>query len=200
MTTLSVLIATIPERKGKFRLLLKDLQKQAEGLAVEILVDDRPKGELSIGSKRQALLERATGNYICYHDDDDWHSGDYLSRLVEAANKAPDCIGFHVRVVGMGRSSNGAGSDKLASCSNQWEAWGENVGGFDYVRTIYHKTPVLREYALKIGFKDMRFAEDHDYSLRLKVSGLLRVEEYVPHPLYIYRFKREPFRRKYGIT
>ena len=196
---LSILIATVPERGSKYRRLIADLEKQAQGLPVEILTDDRLKGVVSVGAKRQSLLERACGLYVCFHDDDDWHSEDYVSSLVEAAGKAPDCIGFEVEVVGMGRSGQGHGSHKLASCSNEWAEWGENVGGYDYVRTIYHKTPVRREHALAIGFKDMRFAEDHDYSKRLKESGLLRTSVFIPRPLYIYRFKKEPFKRKYGI-
>jgi len=196
---LSILIATIPERRDQFEKLIRNLSGN-EG--VEVLFDNRPRHALSIGAKRQALLEKATGRYICFHDDDDWHSVSYASAIVAATKESPDCIGFLIECRGMGRSQldRKRKGTKLAIASNRYDKWADDFDGYDYVRTIYHKTPVKREHALAVGFRDMRFAEDHDYSMRLKASGLLNVEVFIPEPLYIYRYNYEPHNIKYGIT
>ena len=189
---LSICIATIPGREHLFGKLMAHLWRQSAGLPVEIIYDASDKQVMSIGAKRQRLIEAASGDYVVFIDDDDWVPDNYVEEILKATLTTPDCIGFKVEVNGMGRR-------KYASASNRWERWGEKVDGHDYVRTIYHKNPVLREHALKIGYKDMRFAEDHNYSDRLKASGLLKKEVYVDQVLYIYRYKHEPIKKKFGI-
>lgn len=189
---LSILIATIPQRQPLFVKLMADIERQASGHPVEVLYDAAPKGAMSIGAKRQALLERASGDYITYVDDDDGVADTYVSDILKAIEGGPDCVGFQIEVHGMG-------GVRMASASNRYERWEENVDGFDYVRTTYHKTPVRRDHALAIGFKDMRFAEDHDYSMRLKASGLLHGEAYIRKVLYIYRYRYESINIKFGI-
>jgi glycosyltransferase involved in cell wall biosynthesis len=189
---LSILIATIPGREHLFGRLMSHLWRQVDTLPVEIIYDASTKESMSIGAKRQRLLESAKGEYIVFIDDDDWVVNDYVEAILQATITNPDCIGFQVEVNGMGRR-------KLANASNRYERWGEKQDGFDFVRTIYHKTPVKREHALAIGFSDMRFAEDHQYSDKLKASGLLKKEAYIDRVLYIYRYRNEPIKKKFGI-
>lgn len=191
---LSVLIATIPERKSQLRKLLVHITKMCKPFPgmVEILTNDAAKSEMSIGAKRQAMIEQASGDYVCFVDDDDWVSDSYIADILKATESGPDCIGFRIEVHGLARRT------QMASASMRCE-WAKNVDGFDYVRSIYHKTPVKREHALAIGFADMRFAEDADYSDRLAKSGLLQREEYIDKALYIYRYKFQPISRKFGI-
>lgn len=195
---LSILIATIPERRDQFEKLVNDLTRWP----IEVLSDNRPRMAVSVGLKRQSLLEIAQGDYVCFHDDDDWHSPNYVPLMLKAIeDHAPDCIGFEITCKGMGRSINRSRNGfKLAAASKRYDKWGDNVEGYDYVRSTYHKTPVKREIALKAGFKDLRFAEDHDYSMSLKATGLLKTEVFIPEPLYIYRYHYEPHNIKYGIT
>ena len=190
---LSILVATIPEHKSQFRRLMAHLEGMAEDEPVEILYDDAPKGEISIGSKRQRLLERATGRYVVFIDDDDWVPLYYVPEILDAIEQGPDCIGFLIEVHGLSRVV------QRAAASNRYYGWASNADGYDYVRTIYHKTPVKREHALAIGYADMRFAEDKDYSDRLKASGLLKSEVFINRTMYIYRYKFQPIKRKFGI-
>lgn len=190
---LSILVATIPERKSQFRRLMAHLEGMAEDEPVEILSDDAPKGDISIGSKRQRLLERATGRYVVFIDDDDWVPLYYVPEILDAIEQRPDCIGFLIEVHGLSRVV------QRAAASDRYDTWASNADGYDYVRTIYHKTPVKREHALAIGYADMRFAEDKDYSDRLKASGLLKSEVFINRTMYIYRYKLQPIKRKFGI-
>ena len=194
MPRLSVLIATIPERRLQLRKLLAHITEMCEPFhgVVEVLTNDAPKDAMSIGAKRQAMIEQATGDYVCFVDDDDWVADTYIADILKATESGPDCIGFRIEVHGLARRP------QMASASMRY-GWAEKVDGFDYVRGIYHKTPVKREHAIAIGFKDMRFAEDKDYSDRLAASGLLEREEYIDKALYIYRYKFQPINRKFGI-
>lgn len=159
---------------------------------VEILIE-RDNKEKSIGAKRQSLLTRSKGEYVVFIDDDDDVSNDYISQIVEAASKAPDSIGFKIECM-----INHKGP-YLASASNVWQDWEENKGGFKYVRTPYQKTPIKREIALQIGYNDMRYGEDYDYSKRLKQSGLVKSEIFIDKILYYYTYIYQDPKIKYGL-
>lgn len=187
---LSILIATTRQRKDLFiklyGYLLQQTNPQAE---IVVLADDK---QLSIGAKRQRLLEMAAGDYVVFVDDDDWLPPDYVVRLLQALVSKPDCVGFLIDC-----SING--TPRRAIASKRYQTWAENVDGFDYVRTIYHKTPVKRQLALQAGFRDMRFGEDHDYAQRLQ--PLLQREVFIDRVMYYYRYSNaEPHNSKYGIS
>ncbi len=191
---LSILICTVDGRETQFNLLRHHLQTQINefGRQKEVqILSKKDNKEISVGAKRQLLLEDAIGECIVFIDDDDMVPYFYVEKILEAINLNPDCIGFKIECKGT--------PGKTASASNKWDDWAENVGGFDYVRTIYHKNPVKREHALAIGFKDMRFGEDYDYSKRLKESGLLKEEVFIDEVMYEYRYKYEDPKTKYGI-
>lgn len=190
----SILIRTIESRVGQFNLLKHHLQTQINefGLQkqVEILSECDNK-QISVGKKAQNLIEKSKADYVSFVDDDDMTPYYYVKTIFEALKTNPDCIGFRIACKGT--------AGQTASASNVWSDWADNVGGFDYVRTIYHKNPVKREIALQIGYKDLRFGEDYDYSKRLKESGLLKEEVFIDEVMYEYRYKYEHHTTKYGI-
>jgi glycosyltransferase involved in cell wall biosynthesis len=186
---LSILIATVVERKEKFNILYSFLQKQLVN-NVEILFESDNK-EISIGKKRQNLLEKANGKWVVFIDDDDWVSDDYINSIVEALKENPDCVGFYIECSGT--------KGKTASVSNKWDDWKNNIEGFDYIRTPYQKSPIKKEICLNISYKDMRFGEDYDFSKRLKESNLIKTEVFIPKVLYYYRYSFENFNTKYNI-
>lgn len=194
---LAILIPTVKGRESEFKKLYDFLKGQIVSNSLvgrcEILsmYDDK---EISIGLKRQRLLIAANSNYVVFVDDDDWVSDDYCASIVnEIIAKTPDSIGFLIHC-----TFNGA-NQCVAIASNRYPAWGENVDGFRYVRTPYHKTPIKKSIALEIGFKDMRFSEDHDYSKRLKASNLIQFEGFINKILYYYRFSYMDPKQKYNL-
>ncbi len=191
---LDILICTIETRRNEFNLLKHHLQTQINeyGRQKEVqIISECDNKQISVGTKRQLLLEKATGEYVVFIDDDDMVPYFYVENILSAIESKPDCIGFKILCKGT--------KGITASASNRWSKWGDNIGGFDYVRTIYHKNPIKRETALKIGYKDMRFGEDADYSKRLKESGLLTEEIFIDEFMYEYRYKFEDAKIKYGI-
>jgi len=189
--TLSILLATVTERAALFEKLHSHIQSQAAGKPVEVLVACDNK-EISIGRKRGNLLAESKGEYVCYVDDDDWVADDYVDRILSAVSGRPDCVGFKIHC-----TTNG-GNPVMACASMRYPEWGENKDGFAHVRSTYHKTPVRAEIAHKVGFRDLRFGEDKIYSIG--VMRLVKTEEFINHVMYYYRYRREPFIRKYGFS
>lgn len=190
MYKLTIAIPTVVGREDLFNELYTHLKYQAEWNPVEVIYLKDNK-EISIGAKRQKLLDMAKGEYVVFIDDDDWVVDSYVQDILEAIEQKPDSIGFDILCSGT--------EGTLASASNKWQDWSDNKGGYDYVRTPYQKTPIKIEIAREIGYKDIRFGEDYDYSKRLKQSGLIKSEVYIPKILYHYRYQEEDVVKKYGL-
>ena len=187
---LSILICTIPERKDKFDSLYNELTFLALNKAVEIKFNDAPRGSITIGAKRNELLLDSTGEYVCFIDDDDSASPYYVDSILRAIESKPDAIGFKIMC-------DMEGKKEIAASSIKYD-WSNNIDGFRYVRSIYHKTPVKREIALKCMFPDKSFGEDYEYSMRLKPH--LKTEVFINEFLYFYNYKYENPNIKYGLN
>lgn len=198
---LSILICTIHERKNDYNNLLLFLKKQIADMeyppeTVEILSVCDNK-ELTIGAKRQQLLEMSTGKFIVFVDDDDLPSASYIIDILGAIHKDPsiDCIGMTLIM-----TTNG--SDPL-QCLHSIEVpeWrdGRPDEPYSYYRNINHFNPVLREHALKAGFDTtMRYGEDHDYSKRL--NKYVTKQYFIEKTLLYYRYSNDiEHDKKYGI-
>lgn len=187
---LSILLPTIQQRAPEFARLSAHLHAQAKGKPVEIISACDNK-EISIGKKRQQLLERATGEYIVFIDDDDRVEDDYVDAILAALESRPDCVGFLIRCTQNGRNP------AMAKASIKYKQWGENEDGYKHTRSPYQKTPVRRNIALLVGFPDLRYAEDKVYSAGLVKH--VKTEVFIDRVLYHYQFRSENFATKYGF-
>lgn len=188
---LSILICTTIEREQMFMELLSEFARQKTD-EVEILFIQDNK-EISVGKKRQQLLEIAKGDYIVYFDDDDWPNKKYVSLILEAIKfKRPDCLGYLI-------SMTTNGQNRQTCChSLKYKVWKNNVDGYDYVRNVTHFNVVKRELALKIGFEDRRWGEDQIYSN--KITRLCRTEVFINEFMFEYRYSnKQNHNQKYGI-
>lgn len=194
---LTICIATIPDREEAFERLHAYLTEQCEGLDADIHTDDRPRGSMTIGAKRQFMNEAAEGKYVVHIDDDDWVPPDYVSQVCRALKEKPDVVGHYELVEGLSKAP------QLAMWTNKAPDWLEGSRarpyGVSYVRTPFHKTPMRRDIALEVGIADMHDGEDHDFSRRLKKSRLIRTEAFVPRVLYYYRYEHMDRAIKFGI-
>lgn len=187
---LSILIPTVEGREESFDKLFNELFRQIEGKDVELL-SHKDNKEISIGRKRQNLISVATGEYIVFVDDDDMVAPDYIEQILN--HLGSDSVGFLIEC-----SFDGA-NKCTAKASYKYKDWGDNQDGYRYVRSTYHKTPVRREISLKVGFKDMRFGEDYDYSMRLIPH--IKSEGFIDKIMYYYQYSsQEPHNEKYGIS
>jgi hypothetical protein len=192
---LSILIPSTIDRKRMTDLLVENIQNQIDDLGVadqvEIIVDMDNK-EVSIGFKRHRMHVKAKGEYVVSIDSDDAVMTDYLTEIWRGIKEQPDCITFEISCSGT--------KGRRANVSNNYPDWMDGIDNYDYVRTPYHKVPIRREIALQIGFIDLRYGEDYDFSKRLKKSGLIKTEYHICKPLYHYQYRNAPFRVKYGFN
>lgn len=178
---LSVLIATIPEREYLLHPLVSFLVKQLNDPInnsdkVEIIID--PETMYNIGTKRNRLLARASGEYIVFADDDDEVYHNYISLILEACKSDSDCIGINGIITTNGQD------EKKWFISKEYQSWYSNAG--IYYRTPNHISPVKRELALKAGFPEISYAEDAEYSRRL--LPFLKTETIISEPIYHYKY------------
>lgn len=175
---LSILIPTIPERKDIFTKLYKNVFDQIELCNInhpvlgfcEILSDDDKKviyGGKTVGKKRNDLVQRAEGKYLCFLDDDDNVPANYIETLLRMAMSDRDILTFR----------------SLFKCDLYWsvcdmslhneieEATPETI----FKRPPFHICPVKTELAKRFEFPNKNNAEDWEWMSQ--VLTLVTTEE-----------------------
>ncbi len=176
--TLSILIATMPNRLDNLDSLMADLIPQVAEFKnqIEVLID--PIVTYNIGTKRNKLLQKAKGKYIVYIDDDDHISKNYIWSIMQACSIGNDCIGISGTITTNGKNA------RQWHISKEYGKWFQT--GTVYFRTPNHISPVKRELALQAGFPEIAFAEDAEYSKRL--LPLLKSETIIKGNIYHYDY------------
>ena len=189
---LSILICSIPSRRRQLERLVDYLRwqirqpelrrGQMQGMPypltprVEICVDTDEN--ITVGAKRQKLLERSRGAYVAFVDDDDMVSHDYVSRVLKACAEGKDCCSLHGVITEDG--SNPRKFDHSLT-NDGWFTRGDGT----FARTPNHLNACLRSLALKAGFVSKSVGEDHAFSNAL--LPLLKSEaDCGSAPLYYY--------------
>lgn len=162
MTILSILIPTTPDRKKMFTRLFNELHRQLEYMntfhpslgEIEIIVDDTKKflqGGLSIGKKRESLVKRASGKYLCFVDSDDFISPNYMETLVRLCHEDNDVICFN----------------NISKLDNFWMVVNMSLHNDNeqaepgiIKRKPWHICPVRSEFAKLYDFPDSNYGED----------------------------------------
>ena len=177
---LSILVLTIPERADKLNRLENILRPHLPiDNSVELIIsEDLPArdGGLTIGARRNAALEIAQGEYVCFVDDDDIVTYDYIQEILKTIESKPDVVGIK------GHYIKGKNKPELFIHSIEWKKW-FTLEGVHY-RPPTHINPVKRDLALKVKFPDKNYGEDRDYSLALR--KLLKTEVMLDNPIYVY--------------
>lgn len=152
--------------------------------------DAKPDPRLTFGHKRNVLLALARGYMVSSFDDDDRPHPNYRELILPHCHEGVDVIGYKVACYGYAQT-NGEFDPSImepADVSIKYDGWYNNRNGFKYVRCPHHIVPVRAEHVRAIGFKPMHHGEDHEYSMRMRDSGLLKTEVYIPEYLYYYLF------------
>ena len=185
---LSILIPSLNRRKHYLDRLISILNPQAtDDVEILINIDD---GEKSIGTKRNELLEQATGDYIAFVDDDDIVEDYYVLEILNAIQSNPDVVGIHLLHI-EDNILRGLTYHSLKYTHWYDELNNENPNLRNYYRNPNHLNPVKRKYALAVKFPEINVGEDKDYSYKIK--QFLKTESYIEKPLYHYlvRTKKE---------
>lgn len=180
MKTLSVLILTLPTRIDSYSNLIKRLNKQVldNNLidTVQILTFCDTK-EISVGEKRNILLNKSCGKYVCFIDDDDVISDDYLIKLISGINSGADVVTFCGDYV-----ENTLRTPFSISMVHRGNYNEPNI----FYRLPNHLCPVKREIALSCLFTNKNFGEDSDYAER--INQHIKNEFHIQEKLYFYMY------------
>jgi FkbM family methyltransferase len=176
---LSILIATLTERKPLLDRLLAVLDPQCDPQQVELLFFE-DQGQATLGAKRQSLLERAKGEYVCVVDDDDLVSDDYIQQIFSALDSTPGATHCSLR----GLMQTEGVPDVAFEHSTRHTAWAF-VDGI-HVRPPNHLNTIRWDLAILAGYPTAAWAEDYTFSMRLRDMGLLTNEAWVEPTIYHY--------------
>jgi glycosyltransferase involved in cell wall biosynthesis len=178
---LSILICSveIEERQIKLKKLVSELHRQisknyAEEI-VEILVDTDNMTK-SVGQKRNDLISKAKGHFVCFIDDDDFITENYLSTILNHLN-----IGIDILLIGISHIENGINKIKILP-----SLFIDNLTTNEVVLKTnhFHLCPHKKSIAELISFDCVNFAEDMIYSQ--KMVKHISNHAVISDPIYIY--------------
>lgn len=180
---LSILIPTLTTRSVLLSALLEKLEKQIRVFGtdprVEVLIDE-DNGEVSVGAKRNHLIQESQGDFVVFVDDDDDLSDDYVAQLRRAIVDHPDvdCIGLRSVMTTEGRNP-------LPVEFSLRHKQPSDIGVM-FLRPPQHLTPIRREIAVRHKFEEINLGEDALWA-RL-IAPDLHEEHFIDKVLYHYRF------------
>ena len=186
---LSILIPTLYERNDQLITLKSILYGQIysgkfnEHVEVLTEADNR---EITTGTKRNILLNRAKGDYIVFCDDDDKVHKQYVRLILKAIESGPDAVG--IRLIHYLNSSL-YGNTCHSILYKEWKNIPGPEGIWTFQRCPNHLNPVKREHALRARFPDKTIGEDRDYSYKLR--KYLKTEVMIEEPIYFYMERKK---------
>jgi len=180
MKDLSILIPTLPARIDCYYNLIKELNKQIiqnnliNRVQILSLCDTK---DISVGEKRNILLNQSNGRYVCFIDDDDEISPDYLIKIISALESNADVITFCGDYV-----ENNLRTAFSISMVHRGNFNDSNI----FYRLPNHLCPVKREIALSCLFTHKNYGEDSDYAE--KINQHIKNEFHIQEKLYFYLY------------
>ena len=139
-------------------------------MGVEVLVQENTSVKQR-GADRNTLLDRATGKFCCFVDDDDVVALNYVDLIIRAISQPEniDCDIFGVHGIVTSLASNEVIPFELSIMYPEiFSLPSDNIQDGFYKRFASHLNPVKTEIARKIKFPDEMINEDNGYSRNLK--------------------------------
>lgn len=179
----SILIPTLTSRGHFYSRIHNQLSRLiaetpfSDNIEIIPLCDNR---ELTIGEKRNKLLEMATGEYSAFVDDDDLVDGNYIKLIMQVLPEGFDGIGFKGLIFTDGKNPK----QFIHKVGESYDTRNQI-----YYRPLNHLNPIKTSIMRKIGFPSLNHAEDFDFSNRLKESGLIQTSYFIDAFLYMYYYR-----------
>ena len=179
---LSILIPTLIERAHFLNEMLENLTKQYSSVGVVEIITDNRSRNYTTGEKRNTLLQRATGKYVWFVDDDDYIFPYAIPEILKAAETDCDVMG----ICGMMTTDGANRVDWEIRLGHPYIATQRNGKEF-YLRFPNHITPMKREHAIRVKFPAKTLGEDYAWAKELNDLGLLKTQTVIEQPIYHYR-------------
>ncbi len=141
---------------------------------------------MTIGEKRNRLLEMADGEYTAFVDDDDEVSNTYIDLILAAIkSNRPDVIGM-IGEVRMTLKSGRVHRRVRFYHTIRNSTYFDSPRGFE--RPPNHLNPMKREIALRHRCDEKNFGDDTDWAMDIVKAGDLKTEVFIDKPIYFYNF------------
>lgn len=180
---LSILICHKPGREHFLSRLKQRIWPQIDTVAELLIMDE---GNMTIGTKRNRLLQQASGEYVCFIDDDDLVSENYIQLLMKGIEKGVDCCSLRGIITEDGKSP------LIFEHSIKYSAYrtvaDSSVDAVRYERYPNHLNCIKASIAKQFEFPAKNHSEDTEWATLIHRSGLLKVEHYIPQVIYYYEY------------
>lgn len=146
---------------------------------------------MSIGEKRNRLIELSQMDYVAFIDDDDWIHSDYVGKVFRAIQNKPDVVGIVGEITIIQPPRRDVRRKFYHVISNQ--NYTNSQRGFE--RPPNHLNPMKRTIASRYKFPEKNFGEDTDWAMELSRSGIWKraSQTFIPEVIYFYRFNRNKY-------
>lgn len=184
---LSILICSLINRHNQLQSLLSEINKQITECNAQDIVEvitEVDNKQITTGAKRNNLLYKSSGKYICFIDDDDHIYENYIKLILEAIESDADCIATQGIYTINNRNKT---RWKLSKDNIDVDRYDNEIGALVYFRRTNHLSPVKRQFAIAAMFPDISNGEDKEYSSRL--NPFLKTEVSIEEFIYHYDFK-----------
>ena len=167
--TWEILIATLCSRTKLLQRLLDVLLPQVDAVDGQVRVTAyRNQGERPLGQIRQALLDHADAQYVCFIDDDDLVHRQYVETVLPLLDGV-DYIGWQQQLF-----INGRKADRVTYHSLRYREWIETP--MAWFRDVTHLNPIRLELARKARFDQ---GSPEDYNWVRAVRPYVETEHYI---------------------
>ena len=183
MIDLSILIPYIRRHEASYHKLWFNLVGQILPYAGQIEILDDPHEYDLVGTKRNRLLERATGKYLCFFDADDTPSHDYIDQVMKGIESGCDCTSLR------GEISIDGKFDGVFEHSIKYKEWKTTKNEVKYERYPNHLNCIKSEIAKLFKFPDINHGEDADWSTQIFQAGSIKTEHYIDDIIYYYDYE-----------
>ncbi len=164
-------IKPIREKNCKF------YQITSNDVEVLVCIDNK---EMRVGTKRNLLISKSSGEYIVFVDDDDIISNDYVASLLKGIKTKKDVILFDVEI-----SINGSKFKKVKYDANYFK----DRDLRDHYERIPNHIMCWRRKIVKVNFPNISLGEDAVWSKKMK--KYIKSQAKIDKTLYFYIFNQK---------
>lgn len=133
---------------------------------------------MSIGEKRNRLIEMSNGKYVVFVDDDDNVPSYYLTEILTAINYDPDVVGMK----GIIKFEDGTPDETFIHSLEYKQS--QHAGLYTKGHRPNHLNPIRRSIAIEFSFLNQNWEEDKEWSWR--IYDHLKTEKFIDKIMYVY--------------
>jgi len=183
---LSILIPTLKSRFKTLKLQVDRIEYQRQQKPVQLLWLGDNKS-ITVGTKRNLLLDISMGEYVCFVDDDDIVSANYVESILKAIEDNPTKKVFTF----LGEQNDNG----TPTCDFRYSIeYGRNhkrkIDGKEWKVMLPDHLCIWKKDIIKERFPNKQLGEDHDFA-QLMTKHYTKEDEFeINECLYFYDYNR----------